>query len=78
MGNNSRTHPPLIIATSDLTKHQKHEFSGYFLNIPMGTNKKSHVFSELICNQFRDHTHKSRLKKLMPLKDVSKQGSENH
>ena len=29
-------------------------------------------------NKFQDHSHQHRLKKLMPLKEFSKQGSDNH
>ena len=43
VGNNSRMDSRQIIATSDLTKHQKHAFSCCFLNIWGGVQEESMI-----------------------------------
>ena len=66
VGNNSRMDSRQIIATSDLTKPQKHEFSCYFLNI-VGGPRKVDDRPTSPNNQFRDYFIRNRIEKLVPL-----------
>ena len=66
MGNNYGVHSRQIIATSDLTKHQKHEFSCYFLNMGRGPRKVDDLPTSPY-NQFLDHFIRNRIEKLVPL-----------
>ena len=66
VGNNSRMDSPRIIVTSEITKHQKHLFSCYFLNIGGGPRKADNL-PTAPNNQFRDYFIRNRIEKLVSL-----------
>ena len=69
VGNDSRMDSRQIIATSELTKPQKHTFSCYFPNI-VGVGGGPRKVDDLPTspnNQFQDYFIRNRIEKLVPL-----------
>ena len=78
VGNNSRMDCPRV--SRDLVLQNIKNISFLFISsiFQWGVQQKVACLFISPGNKFQDHSHQNRLNKLVPLKDLSKQGSEIH